>query len=386
MRLPSSLSMHLPVAAVFAPSERFFVRVVPLAPDLPVAQQAELALEALAPFPAAQLYWGCCPSPDRTHALIYAAHRRRFTAEETAVWAAGDLVVPRLLALAGAVDSALPGLLVLTGETTLDGVAWTEGASWPTAVHTRGYTAEPTEQERKQFIAELAAKTGLPAEAPVRLVSGTTLARREGQRLVFELTGPDGAALAATSVAAADQDTLDVRDRAFLDQHRKLRRRSEFIWRLMLAGVAAAALAALLNLGALGLHFLARALDTRGAAQASVVQRLESANTLINRVEDLTHRRLRFFEMLAAINEPRPPSISFTRTGATGRNALEIEAQTSNADDIGAYENSLRALAALQQVEVRDLRTREGVTTFSLTAIFKSEPAAASGNDSGGAP
>jgi Tfp pilus assembly protein PilN len=383
MRLLPSLSLSYPVAAAFAPSERFFVRVVPLAPDTPIVSQAELALEALAPFPPAQLYWGCCPSPDRAQALLYAAHRRRFTAEETAAWAPADLVVPRLLALAGAANATSPGLLVLAGENGLDGVAWTAGANWPTAVHTRGYTAAPTEHERNQFIAELAAKAGL-SPALARIVSGTPRARREGDRLVFELVDASETVLNATAAIVADQDTLDLRDRTFLDQRRKQRRQSEFIWRTLLAGCAVLALAAVLDLGALGFHWLARAVQSRSAAQASVVQRLESANTLINRVEELTRRRLKFFEMLASINEPRPRSIQFTRTGTSGPNVLEIEAQTGNADDIGAYEAALRALAVLQQVEVHDLRTREGVTSFALTATFKTETAAGAGT--GGAP
>ena len=52
------------------------------------------------------------------------------------------------------------------------------------------------------------------------------------------------------------------------------------------------------------------------------------------------------------------------------------------AGDVGAYEAALRRLAALERVEVRDLRARDGVTNFGLTLVFKPETAA--GN--GGAP
>lgn len=377
MRLLPNLTLRSAVAAHFVPSDRFFMRFVPLAPDLPALAQAELALEGLAPFPPAQLYWGCCVAPDRTAALVYAAHRRRFTAEETAAWERADLAVPSLLTLLGAAPAG-PAILVLVGETRLSGAAWAGTAPWPVAVHTREYGTAPTAEIRQKFAAELAAKAGLP-DAPARYVTGTPRARREGDQLVFELTDAAGAVIATTGVPHADQDALDVRDRAFLEKRRRDRGRIEFVWRLLLAGGAAAGLALLLDLGALTFNVLDRALQARVTAQAPGVAKLETAHGLISRIDELTHRRLRFFEMLAAINTPRPHSISFTRTSTSGRNALEIEASTGSADDVGTYEAALRAMAALEKVEIRDLRARDGVTTFALSVAFKSETSAGPG-------
>ena len=379
MRLLPNFTLQSAVAAQFAPSDRFFMRFVPLAADLPALAQAELALEGLAPFPPAQLYWGCCVSPDRTSALVYAAHRRRFTAEETAAWERAGLTVPDLLPLLGVAPNG-PTLLIQAGETRLSGAAWTAGAAWPVAVHARDYGAAPTEENRAQFAAELATKAKLP-DAPVKAVAGTPRARRDGEKLIFDLADAAGAIIAATTVPHADQDTLDVRDRAFLDKRRRDRRRGEFIWRVFLAGGAAAALALLLDLGAVTFTLLDRALHARIEAQAPGVQKLETAHGLTSRIDELTHRRLRFFEMLAAVNNPRPKSITFTRTATNGRNALEIEASTGSADDVGLYETTLRSMAALEKVEVKDLRARDGVTTFGLVVAFKPE----TGTGNGGA-
>ncbi len=384
MRLLPNFTLKTPVAAQFAPSDRFFLRFIPLAPDLPALAQAELALEGFAPFPPGQLFWGCCVAPDRASALVYAAHRRRFTPEETAAWDRADLTVPDLLPLLGAAPTG-PALLVQAVETRLNGAAWAAGAAWPVAVHTRDYGVAPTEENRRQFAAELAAKARLP-DAPVKPVFGTPRARREGERLIFEVADVAGAALITTAVPHGEQDTLDVRDRAFLDKRRRDRRRGELVWRLLLAGGAAAGLALLLDLGGLTFKLLDRALHARLAAQAPLVEKLETAHGLTSRIDELTHRRLRFFEMLAAINAPRPHSISFTRTGTgtgpNGRNALEIEATTGSADDVGTYETALRALPALDKVEIKDLRARDGVTTFALVVAFK--PDTNAGN--GGAP
>ena len=50
---------------------------------------------------------------------------------------------------------------------------------------------------------------------------------------------------------------------------------------------------------------------------------------------------------------------------------MEIEAQTSNAGDLRDYEQALRRSPNFEKVEVRDPRTREGVTTFQLVVVFK---------------
>lgn len=380
MRLLPNLTLRSPVTARFVPSDRFFLRFVPLVPDQPALEQAGLALEGLAPFPPAQLYWGCCVAPDRASALVYAAHRRRFTAGETADWERTDLTVPDVVPLLGAAPAG-PALLIQADETSLIGAAWPAGAAWPVAVHARACAAPPTEQDRRHFAAELAARAGLP-DAPATFLDGRPQARREGEKLILEFTGAAGAVLAATSLAHGEQDTLDIRDRAFLGRRRRERRQGEFIWKVLRTGAQAALLALVFELGSLALGLADRVQRTRVAAQAPVVEKLETAHGLATRVDELTHRRLRFFEMLAAINEPRPRSISFTRTGTTGRNGLEIEAQTASADDVGAYETALRNLAALEKVEIRDLRARDGVTTFGLTVAFKAD--AVPGN--GGAP
>ena len=377
MRLLPNFTLRSPVAAQFVPSDRFFLRFVPLAPDLPALAQAELALEGFAPFPAAQLFWGCVVSPDRTSALVYAAHRRRFTPEETAAWERADLAVPDLLALLGAAPAG-PAILVQVGETRLSGAVWAGNSPWPVAVHSRDCGAAPTAEIRQKFAIELAAKAKLD-NPPATYVTGTPRARREGEKLIFELADAAGAVIAATTVAHSDQDVLDVRDRAFLDQRRRDRRRGELVWRLFLAGGAAAGLALLLDLGALTFSLLDGALHGRITAQAPLVGKLETAHGLTSRIDELTHRRLRFFEMLAAINAPRPRSITFLRTATNGRNALEIEASTGSADDVGTFEAALHALGTLEKVEVKDLRARDGVTTFALSVAFKPETNAGNG-------
>jgi hypothetical protein len=370
MRLLPNFSLRPPVLARFLPSGRFFLRFVPLAPDLPAADQAALALEGLAPFPPGQLYSGCWIAPDRSAALVYAAHRRRLTATEIENWEQADLAVPDLLPLLGAKPTG-PALLIVTGEMHLAGAAWAAGeVKRPVAVHARSYEATPSDEDRRAFAAELAARAGL-ADAPATFLDGAPRARRDGDTLFLEQVDAAGAVLAGTAVDRADQDALDVRDRAFLEQRRRDRRQGEFVWKVFRTGLQAALLAVVFEAGALGFRLLDKFQQNRAAAQAPMVAKLETAHGLASRIDELTHKRLRFFEMLSAVNAARPKSIQFTRTGTNGRTGLEIEAQTNSADDVGAYEAALRSLPALDRVEVRDLRAREGVTTFGLSIAFK---------------
>ncbi len=333
MRPP--LALRSPVALAFAPADRFFMRVVPLAKGAPAAAQVELAVEGLAPFPLSQLYWGWCAAPDGARALVYAAHRRRFTAGETAEWERADAVVPDSLPLlAGAADEA----------------------------------------ERRQLAEKFAVRPGKPRAT----------ARRD--RVTLELTGADGGVLATAIVPRTALDELDVRDRAGQGQRRRARRQREFVWRLLLAGAALLALSAVLEAAAFGFGFAAKARRAAVAERAALVQRLDTARSLTALIDELTHRRLRFFEMISAINAVRPASLRFVRTTSVGRNGLEIEASTSNAEDVDTYETALMVHVAVDHAEVRELRTRDGTTTFTLAVTFKPEALAASPVASRAAP
>ncbi len=347
------------------------MRVIPLAADLSPLEQAELALEGLSPFPPAQLYWGCCVSPDRAQAVLYGAHRRLLPAQEMAAWESEDLLVPEVLTLVGAAPAS-PRVLVLVGENRLSGAAWSENSgAWPAAVLARACNGVPTEEERLHFATELAERAGHPA-APVDFLQGKPHVRHERDQLTLELHDAEsGEKLASTVVAAEHVGTLDVRDRDFLQNRQRTRRRREIVWLLLVACAAAAALALAADCSALGFRLLTKTLERSGNERAALVTRLETANTLTTRINALTERRLRFFEMLSVANSVRPPSIKFTRTNNSGRTGLEIEGQTGTAEDIGAYEAALRTLPAVDKLETRDIRSREGVTTFVFNLLFK---------------
>jgi hypothetical protein len=365
MRLPSlPFLSRTPPATIFVPAERFFVRVVPLAPDAEPEAQVEIALEGLAPFPLPQLFWGFVVAPDRGSALVYAAHRRRFSAEEIKSWQQAALVVPAFLALAGR-PANVPAVLVHTGGPQLAGAAWRHAADQlPSLVMVRGYPAEPTPEERQAFAKDLASRAGLGTTAP-RFVAGEPGVASGRDGLQFRLGGID-------ATLRRDQlDFLDVRDREFLAERRRLLRRGTLLWRAMLAGAVTALVAAAVESAALALHMRAAGLQAVIAAQTPTVQRLETAHTLATRVDELARQRLRPFEMLVVLNEKRPASVQFVRTTTQGSNTVEVEAQTANAGDVSNFEQALHDAAGVATVKTRDIRARDGVTSFVITVVFQ---------------
>src|SRR5215207_2347590 len=90
-----------PPKVALLPDALFFTRSVAVtkgATQAEAASQVELALEAVSPFPLAQLYYGWFWVPGSEHALVSASYRRRFTADQTAAWEGSELVMPAFAA------------------------------------------------------------------------------------------------------------------------------------------------------------------------------------------------------------------------------------------------------------------------------------------------
>jgi Tfp pilus assembly protein PilN len=107
--------------------------------------------------------------------------------------------------------------------------------------------------------------------------------------------------------------------------------------------------------------------------QAPIVEQIDTAQALANRIGELSEKRLMPFEMLSEINPSRPDSVVFQRTVTRGLRGIEIEAQAGNAEDVSTYTTALKALPALAEVKTREVRSRDGVTSFVLAIEFKAD-------------
>ena len=348
------------------PGDRFFVRRVSLLADQAVSPQIRLALEGMAPFPPDQLYYGHLVAADGGAALVFGAYRRRFDAAEIENWPDAALVTPEFAILAQVPPTGAQGFIrVHSDETRITVLAWGVGDVLPAVVLIRAVEAANEEA----LIAEVRARAGLTDEVVVEKHSGVLAGQIAADGQAVFTSGEN----ALATLPGAWITTSDVRDPEFLDNRVKAQVRDLWLWRSLLAAAAVFAIAALVEVTTAGLRWQTHRRETRVKEQADLVQQIDTAQALSNRIAELSEKRLVPFEMLATVNPPRPDSVVFQRTVTRGLHGLEIEAQAGNAEDVGAYAAALKKLPELADVKTREVRARDGVTSFVLALEFKPE-------------
>lgn len=364
-----------PPRVALLPDALFFTRVVPVtagATPAEAAAQIEIALEAVAPFPLAQLYYGSFWVPGAEEALVFAAYRRRFTSDQTAEWGGSELVLPVFAALAGAKVEPATTLLVPSLE-GLTAIHW-EKSPVPAKVIFRPLPPEATDEARAQVREELLRAIGgsrkvVDLAEPLQADPATT------DREVAFHAGDVKVRFPATVAAG-----LDVRDKGELAALRQARKRDVLLWRFTLGSAAALLLLGLGELGMVGGKFWQRGRDGLVQRQTPIVERIRQQEALARRIEDLANKRLLPLEMITILTgkerERLPAEIWFNRiltSPQTGIYSVSIEATTNNSAQVSAYQATLNGLPAIERVEVGRLDTRNNITTFTLTVTFKPE-------------
>jgi hypothetical protein len=367
---------------VLLPDARFFVRAVPVnaaAGAEAVAREVELALELLSPFPVAQLFFGYCWHPESAHALVFAAFRRRFTDEEQAGWAEADRVVPHF-ALAARLNPGTGRTVLLGDGASLTAVHWGEPGPIPSRVATAPVAADATEDERLAVRTGLLRAVGSTGAGVTDLPAPVPAAVDGDEREAAWLAGDQ-----RLSLPLSDGSELDVRDKGELAARRASQRRAVFLWRGFLAGIAALVLLGLGEVSLVGLKAWQAGRLARLEAQQPAVDRIMSQQALATRIEELSTKRLRPFEMISLVTvagnpgTPKPVSVQFIRTATNGLYTLEVEAQTKVGGDLALYQAALRENPAIASVEVAKHDLRDATTTFVLVITFKPEALAALG-------
>lgn len=370
MNPPAQANRSPTDALVWLPAEAFFVRRVALDPDAPVATQVELALEVAAPFALEQLYYGYVAAPDGRSALAFATHRRLFPGDG---WPQAGVVLPAFAALLGEPSAAERVRLWQAPGSTIAAV-WDGRAALPGLVLARAVAAGDESAARAALLDEVALRLG-GRRPEVDEFAGPVTARPlpsdRGWELSLAGRGPGQSLL--TVLSPESLASMDVRDKAVLATRRQARRREVLLWRVLAAALIVLAGAAVLEAGLFATDRVFARWRAEQAGRADEVRRIETAQTLGARIEEMTARRLRPFEMLALVNDVRPAAVRFVRCSTVGLTTLEVEGQAADAASVGTFEAALKALPALVSAEVRDVRLREGVTTFQFTATFRPE-------------
>lgn len=358
-----------PPRVVLLPDALFFTHGVPVAEETAgtspgdVAQQVELSLEALSPFLLTQLYYGHFWVTGSAKALVFAAYRRRFTAEQTAAWQGAQVVLPAFAALLGAaVESGTT--VVLAAPDSLTAIHWGRGRV-PEQVRCAPLAPGAADEDRARVRAELLRSVGgsfavVDLADPPRAQAATG-----GGDIVFRC-GSLESRLTASAAAA-----LDVRDKADLASLRRANARDVVFWRIAACSVLLFGLLALGEAGLFAGGFWQKALKLKVDAQAPTVARINTAQNLAHRIDELSTKRLLPLEMVSIVSQGKPASVQFLRAYTSDRTVLTVEAQTTNPGDISVYQNHLNSIPECSKVEIREQRTRNNVASFTLAVTFK---------------
>jgi len=355
-----------PPQVVILPDAVFFSRAIPVAATASrdeIVSEVGLALEALSPFPLAQLYCGYYWVPGAGRALAFAAYRRRFTADQVAGWGGAQFVMPAFAPILGC-DAKPATTILLTSPEGLTAVHWDEDPV-PSLVLHRLVPAGATDEERVVARAELIksageARTVLDIPSPP-----VALPSRTDREVAF--TAGSFRPVIPAAVAAA----LDVRDKAELAALARARKRDVLLWRVATGSVIACLILALGEVAFVGAGFWERARIAKEAAQRATVDRIMGDQDLANRIEKLSTERLLPLEMISAVAQKKPEAIQFLRATTSGLYTIQIEAQTNNAGEIGGYKTALEQLPGCDKVEIRDQLLRNNIASFTLIVTFK---------------
>lgn len=354
------------------PSTLFFTRSVLLTTGTPaeMANQIELAVESLSPFPIAQLYYGWVVAQDNSRAFIFAAYRRRFTTEQVAGWEGSELVLPTFASTFGA--HLEPATTVLIWEMdALTAISWGD-AGVPERVSTRPILSTADEGEKAQLKAELLATVG-GTKSVIELTAPPAPQSGEGDR-EFVFQSGDFVSRLTPNVTSA----VDVRDRGELAGLRGARQRDRMLWRGILGMAAMLVLLALGEFALIGGRAWQGVRATKLNAQKPVVDKIMTAQDLANRIEDLATKQLLPLEMLTelvGVNLERKPSdVQFTRIQtdkSRGLYTVIIDAQTANAPQMSIYQSALEKLPSKEKVEFLPQPSRGQFATFRIIFTFK---------------
>lgn len=397
LNLAEHLKMSVPARKiVLLPDSHFFCRAVPITEtDKPaeIAAQVELALEGMSPFPPAQMYHGHFWKPGAKHACVFAAYRKRFTAEQVETWSDAEAVLPTFASMLGA-SAKHPITLLLWSEKSLTAINWSNMGDAPESIVSRELPPEPTDANRETLRTAVLQECGFVPGVPVFGSTGAVIPEAaphqsgETRTILEPTTAPkfDDAARGdefkfhcsplATKFTREELDVLDVRDKEELASRRRARARDLLLWRILLGCFAAIVLAAVLDLSLIGTRLWQKARTIQVERQEPYVTKILIAKNLSLRVEERSTKRMRPFDMIKKIAEKKPNTTTFISATVTTPNfyTVDITAQTANSTDIDNFRSALSASPWCESVDfpAKDSRLANGLSNFRVIVTFKS--------------
>ncbi len=358
-----------PQEAAMLPGNRFFVRRLSVEGD-DIPGQVNLALEAISPFPLEQMLVGFVTSADGKQVLAYAAHRRRFTAEESFAWPEDCQVVPEFLALCGHRPAA-DGIVVHRSDERLTALAWKAGDELPAAI----VVAELADTDEAAIAREAATRADLATETPVENVTGGLAGAIVEGDLILK-----GEFEGTFTIPQKGLDDSDIRDSDFLAERRKKERLNLILWNAARVGAAVLVVSLLLDIAGGVVGMRRASLEVANEARRPLVEDIEASQAITSRILELGVKRLLPMEMLALVNEKRPATVEFTniqceikkaKDSTIAKPMMTVDAKTPNAGDISDFLKAVQAMPEVEAATNSEPRVRDTSTTFRIEITFK---------------
>ncbi len=333
-----------PRYAALLPNSRFFTRIVPITEEASVTEQVDLALETNSPFPLSQLYHGFYWLPGSPHALVFAAYRKRFPAEETQLWPADEIVLPAL-AIALVVPAAAGTVRLSIAPDSITVLHWSDDLGVPTQAVIEPLAADLSDSDRAAARDQLLHRLGLGTSFE-DWSQAELLRMNDAGDLTFSVADQE------VKVPAELAAILDIRDKFEMAERTRLRRRDVWLWRTALAS---AALLVLCAVGQTALHFSQSGLVQRQAVLKNnepLVNLVKDADTAVKEISQRTTHPLLPMEMLYLVGKVRPDNTLFTQAAfqtINSANAYVLQA-TIRTISLSETESFITALTALPEI------------------------------------
>ncbi|NDV62503.1 hypothetical protein G0Q06_08580 [Puniceicoccales bacterium CK1056] len=380
----SQLRDKLPEKRVgLVPADAFFTRKVDLPGELSWEDKRafiELSLEGNAPFPVEQLAWGFFQSVNSPHAFVYAtakARLKRLGFEDIEQYLQ---LFPGFISFFGETVSS-PTIRFLSQNGVISALYLVPGNPVPEKVISRkvmgDLLTDDSLLEARETMAGSINASGYSLEEGLWLGEGFDILSDDSLLFRHRFLQPEDPGKVEERLLPLSEAELwaaDIRDEAFANTERIVRRRSSFIWKSLRVAAVTAIVLLFLQVANFGLSTfnIFRERTLRELEPGAV--RVENKLTLAQRLTQSTEEDLNPFLLMEAINPLRPDSIYFEKVRSRAFDSLEVEGKSSEGvTPVNAFADSINQLAFVDSVE-NNSQTRNNQTSFELTISFSSLP------------
>lgn len=351
---PSETENQIEASAVcLLPGHLFFIESLELPEGLAeeeIQSFAELSLEANAPFPLEQLYWGRLQDFERGRLLLFATHQDRLKQMGYVDLASFTWVLPDFIALSG--HSLAAGNYHLVTPEGVANLHFEHSATIPDSIIARAQASElPLIETRHAF--ELL-RADLDEQAAI----------------VFQVRSDANESPKETILEEATLWAADVRAGDFKIIERRNRLLSTYLYQGFKWAAGFAALLLFAEGLLIGLNFWLKGETNQVLTQATPVAKIQEQQALTLKLEQVFGSELRPVAMLEKLNQLRPEGIHFDETTSTSGNQITIEGVARSINELNSYTEKLKASGQFKLLKDPKALTRSGQTTFTVDLTY----------------